>query len=138
MDAPVEPKTVEVGPGLSVAAQAATVVAEKRSELMPVGQSVKPADVVDRDFLESIGVRTSGWLHMGKAFWLEHSTQVFSIATALQIYLQAAHDTLPPGWVRMGGYVDGALYVVGLVLKLRIQPDVAVARAKAEVERHTA
>jgi hypothetical protein len=139
MDAPVETKTVVVGPGLSVAAQAATVIADQRNEALPSGlATVKPSDVVDRDFLESIGMRTKGWVKLGGLFWRQHSVQFWTAAAALETTLQVAQGWIPERWATLGHGIALVLSWLGILFKARLQGGLIVARIRGEVERHTA
>lgn len=138
MEIPAPEKIVVAGPGLSVAAQVAENIAAKvNAETPPDAPVVKPVDVVDRDFVESIGIRTHGWLLDGRAFWKEHSTQFWVVALALQGFLQAFRDDIPEAWVSLGHWVDIALGGLGLLMKFRLQAGLVVDMIRTEVKRHT-
>lgn len=134
-DAPVQPTVVVAEPGLSVAAQVATQQANAINASTPADvPNVKPAELVDRRFLEEIGVKTSGWAHVGNTWWREHSTWVWGALVALDCYLPMAAPLLP---VKYMAALNIAMACVAKVLQWRIQNNVAVARIKAEVQRHT-
>lgn len=134
-DAPVQPTVVVAAPGRSVAAQVATQQANAINNSTPVDAPVvKPADLVDANFLHEIGVKTSGWAHVGNTWWKEHSTWVWGALVALDCYLPMAVPLLPTKYLAA---INIVMACVAKILNWRIQNNVAVARIKAEVERHT-
>lgn len=138
MDVPAPDKIVVAGPGLSVAAQVATNLADAANAATPADAPViKPVDVVDKDFVESIGIRTQGWVTDTRAFWKEHSTQFWTAALVLQGVLQAFHDDIPADYVTALRYVDMALGGLGLLFKLRLQTSLIIDTFRNEVRRHT-
>jgi len=138
MDIPAPDKIVVAGPGLSVAAQVAENIAATVNQATgPTVADIKPVDVVDRDFVESIGIRTSGWVTNTRAFWKEHSTQFWAAALALQVALQAFRDDIPADWATLGHYLDMSLMGLGLLMKLRLQGGLIIDTIRNEVRRHT-
>jgi hypothetical protein len=138
MDIPAPDKIVVAGPELSVAAQVATNVADSINLATgPTVPDIKPVDVVDRDFVESIGVKTHGWLHAGKTFWKEHSTQFWTAAITLQTYLLAFQGDIPEAWEKVSRGVAIVLGVLGVLMKLRLQPSIVVERVRSEVKEKT-
>lgn len=136
--APTQKPTVVAGPGLSVAAQVATQVATQvNAQLPPSMATVKPVDIVDKDFVESIGIRTTGWLNLGKAFWRQHSVQFWSAAAGLETALQVAQTWIPSHWESVGHYVVVALGWLGILFKARRQANLIVDNIRQEVARHT-
>lgn len=134
-DAPVQPTLVVAAPGLSVAAQVATQQANAINNATPPDAPVvKPVDVVDKRFLEEIGVKTSGWAHVGNTWWREHSTWVWGALVALDCYLPMAQPFIP---VKYMAAMNITMACVAKLLSWRVQNSVAVARIKAEVKRHT-
>lgn len=138
MEIPAPEKIVVAGPGQSVAAQVATNVVQTINETTgPEVPNLKPVDVVDREFVESIGIRTSGWIHVGKTFWKEHSTQFWVVAIGLQTFLQSVQDDIPPTWEAVGHWTSVALGALGLIMKVRIQGGLIIENIRNEVRRHT-
>lgn len=138
MEIPAPEKIVVAGPGLSVAAQVAENIAASVNQATgPTVPDIKPVDVVDRDFVESIGIRTTGWVTNTRAFWKEHSTQFWTAALVLQGLLQAFHDDIPADYVTVLRYVDMSLGGLGLLFKLRLQAGLIIDTIRAEVRRHT-
>lgn len=139
MDAPADAKQVEVGPGLSVAAQAATVTAAKiNAETGPAVPDIRPVDVVDKQFAESIGIKTKGWTPgAAKVWYREHSTQIWTAATVVDMTLVFLLARIPSEWVTVTLIVKIAAQITGTVLKYRNQLGVVLARLRGEVANNT-
>lgn len=124
--APAQTTQVTVGPGLSVAAQVA--VAKNPDN---------PVVVVDRSFLNEIGVKTTGWVHAGNTWWKEHSTQVWACVAGLDSAVAIFQPSIPPTWTRTAAAVSAIGGITGIILKYRIQFSVMADRIRAEIQRHT-
>lgn len=124
--APEQETQVTVGPGLSVAAQ----VAVAKNPSNPVG-------VVDRPFLDEIGVKTTGWVHAGNTWWKEHSTQIWACVVGIDSATAILLPSIPPTWTRIATAVSAVGGLTGIVLKYRIQFSVLADRVRAEIQRHT-
>lgn len=138
MNIPDPQKIVVAGPGLSVAAQVAENIATSVNQATgPTVPDIMPVDVVDRDFVESIGIRTTGWAKAGKAFWMEHSVQFWSAAAGLETGLQVAQTWIPAEWAQLGHIMAITLSWLGILFKLRRQGNLIVDRIREEVRGHT-
>jgi hypothetical protein len=138
MDAPVQEKVVLTGPGLSTAAQVATnVAANLNAQLPDVIATIKPVDVVDRNFVESIGIETTGWITNGKLFWKQHSVQFWTAAGVTETGLQILQTWIPQDWKDLGHWVAIGLMGLGMLFKARRQAGLIVDRIREEVRGHT-
>lgn len=138
MDAPVQPTIVVAAPGLSVAAQVAEQTAQKINQSTPADAPVvKPVDVVDRNFLEEIGIKTSGWAHVGNTWWREHSTWVWGFVVGVDGFIGAFLPLIPVTYPKLLLTFNMIGMATAKLLTWRAQANVAVARVKAEVKRHT-
>ncbi len=138
MDTPVQEKVVLTGPGLSTAAQVATNVAANLNAQLP-GEiaTIKPVDVVDRNFVESIGIKTTGWVKMGAVFWKQHSVQFWTAAGVTETGLQILQTWIPQDWKDLGHWVAIGLMGLGILFKARRQGNLIVDRIREEVRGHT-
>ncbi len=136
-DAPV-PTLVVAAPGQSVAAQVAVKTAEAINNATPADAPVvKPADVVDRKFVEEIGVKTTGWFHVGDTWWREHSTWVMGAVVAVDSAVGIILPMIPARYPKLTLAFNMLGLATAKILTWRAQASVAVARVKAEVKRHT-
>lgn len=137
-DAPVQPTLVVAAPGLSVAAQVATQQANAINNATPPDAPVvKPVDVVDKRFLEEIGVKTSGWAHVGNTWWREHSTWVWGAVVAVDSSVAFFLPMIPIQYPKLTLAFNMLGMATAKLLTWRTQANVAIARVKAEVKRHT-
>ncbi len=127
-DAPVS-AVVVAEPGRSIAGQVAAQVAVANGLTNKV-------DAVDKQLLETVGVKTHGWTKdAAKIWWKEHSTQIWGLVTVIELTMTFVGSYIPKEWTTLSHAVAAIGGFAGMILKYRVQLSVALDRIRAEVAR---
>lgn len=138
MEIPAPEKIVVAGPGLSVAAQVASNLADSANQVTPAdAKIIKPVDVVDRQFVEEIGVKTHGWISEGNTWWRRHQNWVWAFVVGADGIVGWIAPQIPAQYPKLALTFNMAGVVTGKLLSLRTQVSVVVANIRNEVRRHT-
>lgn len=138
MDIPAPEKIVVAAPGLSVAAQVATNIAESANQITPMdAKIIRPVDVVDRQFVEDIGIKTHGWISEGNTWWRKHQNWVWAFIVGADGIVGWLAPQIPAQYPKLALTVNMAAVVTGKILSLRTQASVVIASIRNEVRRHT-
>lgn len=138
MDIPAPEKIVVAGPGLSVAAQVATNVAEKVNEATGTEvPNIKPVDVVTPEFVKELGIKTHGWISEGNTWWKRHQNWVWAFIVGTDGFVSWLSPQIPQQYPRLSLVFNIAGVITGKILSMRTQFSVVYANILAEVRRHT-
>lgn len=124
MDQPSTTTVVVAPSGAAAAAQVAIAA-----------NPANPQAEVNKQLLESVGMRTKGWTADAQFFWKQHSTQVWLVVAAIETTSTALHDFIPKNWSLIAHGVAAVGSFAGVVLRYRVQLSLAFARVRDEITR---